>query len=310
MAVDATLLLRAATNIAHEVGSPITANVSVVFSPGHAPLAGALQSVLGSRGLTALAVPVADGETARVTAVLSRLDPSAGYAVLLKADYAELVFELLGRPDRGLKQPCDHLFCDWFMRPEGLVQTYAVDREEQERFRQHLAEALTGARSVRVTAPGGTDITLEPRDWKHTWGETYTAPVEGVANGTIVVDGFVFWGPARQPFALQVRDGRVQNLPDLDLSDPQLQMLHENLTCDGTAAVLAELGIGVNLNADPLADLMEAEMARGTCHFGFGNNLPYGGGNSSAYHGDVGVLRPTITVDGKVICRDGVYQLP
>ena len=52
---------------------------------------------------------------------------------------------------------------------------------------------------------------------------------------------------------------------------------------------------------------MESEQARGTCHFGFGHNIEYGGQNASSYHFDLVVRRPTIASDGVAICRDGQF---
>ncbi len=101
----------------------------------------------------------------------------------------------------------------------------------------------------------------------------------------------------------------MANVAALDPHDRQLGLLRSDLTQDEGAAVLAELGIGINLGADPHATVMEAEQARGTCHFGFAHNVPYGGENRSAFHGDVGVLAPSITAGGRVICQGGTYVM-
>ena len=51
---------------------------------------------------------------------------------------------------------------------------------------------------------------------------------------------------------------------------------------------------------------MESEQARGTCHFGFGMNLNYGGKIKSKKHFDLVILNPTIIVNQKLICADGI----
>ncbi|HWI62752.1 MAG TPA: hypothetical protein VNT75_12980 [Symbiobacteriaceae bacterium] len=296
------MLERAAENIARCVGTPASGTVTLLQSPGRAVIGGAVAAALNRRNIEVHTVLVANGDADVVKRTLERVEGTSGYVILLEHSFAPTVFDVLGRPDQGLKHDCRHLFCDWFLSPAGLLRTYAVDWDEQERFRARLLNALAGAQKIRVTTAAGTDITLSPRHWNSAWGEVWTAPVEFVSNGTIVVDGSVYFALTKQPFTLEIRDGRVANLHELDQSDPQQQMLWNDLTCDGQAAVLAELGIGVNLGADPRSDLMEAEQARGTCHFGFGNNVPYGGRNVSRFHGDIGVLAPTIEVDGRVIC--------
>ena len=54
--------------------------------------------------------------------------------------------------------------------------------------------------------------------------------------------------------------------------------------------------------------MMESEQARGTVHFGFGKNVMFKGGkNESGYHFDLIVRKPTLSVDGNCICRNGEY---
>lgn len=298
---------QAAGNIARSIGIPASRSVTVLYSPSKAFIANAVTAELRKLDLQVRDMLAVEGDESigdLVTRILRRIEGTSGYIVLLDTSLTAIVFEVLGRPDQGIKLGSDHLFCDWFIGLAGLIRTYAVDVREQERFRSRLLAALSG-RSIRVTTRRGTDITIVQRHWTSSWGEVYTAPLEGVANGTIVIDGCLYYGPAQEPIRLQIRDGRVASLEELNQSDPQQKMLWQDLTCDGTAPVLAEVGIGISLGADRNADIMEAEQARGTCHFGFGNNVPYGGRNISSFHGDVGVMDPTIEVDGKVICSNG-----
>jgi leucyl aminopeptidase (aminopeptidase T) len=217
------------------------------------------------------------------------------------------LFETVGRPDVGFTLPEAHIFCDWLIRLESLVRTYAIDLEELRRFRQGILAALSGAQEMHVTSAGGTDITLHPRHWHATDGEVFTAPVEDGTHGDIWVDGCAYGGPPRAPFLLEVREGRVVNLDDLG-EDEQQRWVHKDLTRDANARVLAELGIGIHPDAQWDQDLMESEQARGTCHFGFGHNRAFGGGNESSYHFDLVVRAPSIEVDGEAICTAGRYK--
>lgn len=221
-----------------------------------------------------------------------------------------LLFSIVGRPDQGIKIPTEHLFCDWLADMSSTIRTQAIDPEETESFRLRLYEKLRNAKRITITTPAGTRITVEPRTWNTFSGDTseiYTAPVERIAEGQIVVDGSAYWGPPPHPIVLKIQAGKITNLADLDKTDKQQMWMSRDLTTDENASVLAELGLGINAEANPQADLMEAEQARGTCHFGFGNNLEYGGKNSSRKHVDYVLLRPTIWVDEVCICRDGKY---
>jgi hypothetical protein len=221
-----------------------------------------------------------------------------------------LLFSIVGRPDQGIKIPTEHFFCDWLADISSTIRTQAVDPEETESFRLHLYEKLRNAKRITITTPAGTRITIEPRAWNTLSGDTneiFTAPVERIAEGQIVVDGSAYWGPPAHPIILKIQAGKIANIADLDRTDKQQMWMSRDLTTDENASVLAELGLGINTEANPQADLMEAEQARGTCHFGFGNNLEYGGKNRSRKHVDYVLLRPTIWADEICICRDGKY---
>ena len=49
---------------------------------------------------------------------------------LLQPEHAPFLFETVGRPDVGLTLRAGHLFCDWLIRPESLIRTYAIDVQE------------------------------------------------------------------------------------------------------------------------------------------------------------------------------------
>ena len=125
----------------------------------------------------------------------------------------------------------------------------------------------------------------------------------------LFIDGSAYGGPPARPIALKIRTGRAISLSELDQNEKQQQLTHQDRTKDETASMMAEFGLGINTGANPQGELMEAEQARGTCHFGFGHNLEYGGQNRSQSHVDYVLLRPNIWVDGICICRDGKYLL-
>lgn len=312
MTVLDAALKQAAHNVVQRIGHPKSQIVHVLYTPDKEVLVGAVVDELRQRGLTGqqMRVSGANGlDSTAVTEILRCADGHAGYIVLLSGRYAAQVFSGLGRPDRGLKSHNHHLFCDWFIPTPALIRTHAIDLAENDAFRRSLAAALAGATHIRITSRRGTDLTIHPRHWIRSWGELFTAPVEGITDGDLVVDGAVYDGPAKAPFTLKLRAGRVCNLGQLDPEDEQQNMLRADLSRDSQACVMAEFGLGINIGADGHGGLMEAEQSRGTCHVGFGHNLAYGGKNASAFHGDVVIMEPSIVVDGRLICRDGVYDL-
>jgi hypothetical protein len=310
--MDKDRLERCGANIAARIGDPPSQCALVVASLGKQDVAEAVARGLGHAGVEAHLLvlgPTTASGAARLQDWIRSLVPQWGLALLMQPGDAAFLFGLAGRPDQGLTLPHTHLFCDWLITPDSLVRTLGVDLHEQERFRAALLRALWGSRLLRVTTPAGTDLRLTPRAWLSSEGEVYTAPVEESVQGRVVADGPVYDRPARVPLLLSIADGRVTNVPDLDLDDDQQSMAHKDLLRDPCARRVAELGLGVNLGADPDAEIMEGEQARGTCHVGFGANHAFGGATECRYHVDFCMRAPSIEVDGRVICREGRYTL-
>ncbi len=316
----------AAANIAVAIGKPRSGSALVVCSPVKKSLAEEVCRELLAVGVSPSLLDLGDASPGHdpesVKARVRQVASSWGVAVLASWRDAEFVFDVVGRPDRGIKLPQEHLYCDFCLSLPGLVRTTGVDLAEVSRFSDCVIRALAGASDgIRVTTSAGTDMTVVPRRWNRASGEVFTAPVEGIASGTIVVDGCAYGGPPKSPFTLRIERGRVVNLNELDREDEQQGMAFTDLTRDGNAAMLAEFGIGVNPGARRDADLMEAEQARGTCHFDFGHNIEYGGANTSCYHFGFVILCPTIAADetdagtrtiaspARVIARDGRFLI-
>jgi hypothetical protein len=172
-----------------------------------------------------------------------------------------------------------------------------------------IIDALTGARSVRITSPGGSDLHLDiggrrfvtdvritdtERGCNLPCGEVYVAPVEDGAEGLVVADGSIGGeGPPPSPVFLDVEAGRVSAVR---CADPTWQTrITELLDTDEGARVIAELGIGLNPKARLVGIMLEDEKASRTAHVAFGSNIGIPGGvNESATHIDYLIHRPTI----------------
>ncbi|PZR66754.1 MAG: leucyl aminopeptidase [Candidatus Dormiibacter spiritus] len=197
-----------------------------------------------------------------------------------------------------------------------------ADFEAQGPIIESVRALLTSARAVRVTAPGGTslDMSLEGREamqitaLARTPGtrsatpdlEAFIAPVEGTAEGVLVVDGSASnLGLIRTPVMMEISGGRVTSISGGQEADRISANLRE-ANHEG-AYVIAELGIGLNPNGLVRGHIIEDEGAYGTAHVALGNNTNFTGGkNWAPVHFDHVFHRPTITLDGVEVMVDGV----
>lgn len=311
--MDDALIENAVWNLLARLGTRVRAPVVVICSEGKQRLGFGLVAALVSQGLAfdllVLQNPPRHADLARA-ATQARWAAECGSVVLLiEPVHAAWLFATVGRPDTGLLVPGEHLYCDWLLSYAGLLRILQADHAPLVAWRSQLVRALAGARVVHVTTPAGTDLEVHIGPWQAMDGEVCAALWPDGVSGRLVVDGALYDGPPGQPVALEVINGRITNLDALDLSDRQQAMLHADLTRDGNAGLIAELGLGINPCARPDAGIMEAEMARGTAHVGFGENRTMGGTTASVSHVDVGLLRPTLVVDGRVVCAGGSYSI-
>lgn len=301
-------LQRAAENMLRELGQPPSGNVLLICSQEKSVLAAQLASVLDEQSIENHTLLLGSRLSSSLDELRHLVEDIAGrwgLVVLLEPQHASFLFKVIGRPDLGIRIPEKYLLCDWLATLPTLIRTYDVDWDQLLARRQNLLARLAGAKEVHISMAAGAEIVLHPRSWRATSGEVFTAPIERLTEGSILVDGCVYGGPPEIPFLLKIDKGQVSNLNDLDMEDRQQKWVRTDLTRDKNSPVLAEFGIGINPGALANSDLMEAELALGTCHFGFGNNLAYGGMNPSSYHFDLVVLSPTITVDGTVLMHAG-----
>ena len=202
-----------------------------------------------------------------------------------------------------------------------------IDYEAMARSAWKLIDRFADARSVHITAPGGTDLVMEIEDRPFLTdvratvemgcnlpcGEIYNAPVETGTDCLLVVDGSIGdVGNVADPLFITIKKGRIEK------SESQNAGLVETVTeltgIDAEASLLGELGIGVNPGAKLTGNLLEDEKAFRTAHIAFGNNedMP-GGRNRSATHRDFLFYDPTFDVtfkDGssRILIENGEFR--
>jgi leucyl aminopeptidase (aminopeptidase T) len=199
-----------------------------------------------------------------------------------------------------------------------LARVMSADMDGLRRRGGAIAEALTAGSEVRITSAEGSDFTfsVEGRNGipdagdltaagafgNLPCGEGFIAPVEGTAQGRLVVDGSIATlGIVDAPVEMTVEAGLLT-----DASGEMGAALLELLAVGGDGGRnVAELGIGTNEKATLTGNVIEDEKLLGTCHIAFGASAAIGGTVQVPVHLDCVVMRPTVAVDGTELVRDG-----
>jgi leucyl aminopeptidase (aminopeptidase T) len=131
-------------------------------------------------------------------------------------------------------------------------------------------------------------------------GESYIAPLEGTARGSLLIDGSLAeFGVLHGPLTVEIEQGRA-----VRFSGPDAAWLEKRLATP-EARNVGELGLGTNDKAILCGNILEDEKVYGTVHVAFGSNATFGGTVSAGIHIDGIILNALVSVDGRVIVRDG-----
>ncbi|MGB9866773.1 MAG: aminopeptidase [Bacillota bacterium] len=202
----------------------------------------------------------------------------------------------------------------------------AVDYHKVAQDTKGIAQLLSEADTAEVTSPEGTKLIMSlkgrigladdgiyaapGRAGNLPAGEAYIAPVEGVAEGQIVV--LPGWYPRlEQTMVLRISAGRVVDVSGGGAVGEELAATFGLSQQSPTHTVIArrvvgELGVGTNPNAKRTDIVLEAEKIRGTVHVGIGDNSHMGGVNVADFHQDFVIPRATLVLDGqRVVMKDG-----
>jgi leucyl aminopeptidase (aminopeptidase T) len=187
-----------------------------------------------------------------------------------------------------------------------------------------VARRVNTAESITVTTPYGTNISFSVTGRKALpdtgiltkpgsfgnlpAGEVYLAPLEGTANGKLVLQ----WGPTRaleSPITLTVKHGYVVGVEG---DEPYAARLRAKLDERSENANIAELGIGTNDKARRPDNILESEKILGTIHIALGDNSSFGGTVQAPFHQDFVFFRPTVVLIDKegtrtTLMKDGKF---
>lgn len=186
-----------------------------------------------------------------------------------------------------------------------------------------LVARMSTLQTIRVTSPAGTDIIMPMKGRKAiastglirsrgAWGnlptgEAYLAPLEGLSNGVVVVDGSMATvGLVNDPIRIKVENGFATDIT----GGAEAQRLIELLEPHGAdGRNVAEFGIGTNDRAILTGVILEDEKVMGTIHIAFGDNKSMGGTVRAASHLDGLVKQPTVWFDDECIMKDGEFLI-
>lgn len=206
------------------------------------------------------------------------------------------------------------------MMVEGAM---TVDFEALRRTTEAVRDRLTEAEEVHVISGPGTDVTfsVEGRPgfsldgyFREEYGfaalppgEAPICPVEGTANGTVVVDvSMDNIGAVEEPIVMTFEDGDVTGIDGGVEAEELAAIVEAN---EEGARNLAEFAIGTNPKAKFIGNLAEDKKRLGTVHFAIGDNESLGGSVRSDIHLDGVVNAPTVELDGEAILVEGDLRI-
>lgn len=183
-----------------------------------------------------------------------------------------------------------------------------------------VANRLAEGKKVRLTTPGGTDLQMditgrrgnalycvvEPGEFSTVpTVEANTSPIEGSANGKIVVDASIPYlgiGLLKEPIQVEVRNGFITKIE----GGYQADILKKDLESqkDKNVFNIAEMGLGLNPKCRMIGIMLEDEGVMGTAHIGIGTSITLGGNIKTSCHYDLIMWKAKVEVDGKVIIED------
>ncbi|ADQ13772.1 aminopeptidase [Halanaerobium hydrogeniformans] len=205
-----------------------------------------------------------------------------------------------------------------------MIRTLGADYDKISNLSKKFAAKLDQSKEVKITTAKGTELSFSIAGRKATAdtgiivnkgeygnlpaGEAFTAPVEGSANGTLVIDGAIAGiNDMDEDIVVTIKDGLVKKIEGGKAAAEIRELLSS--ADDENVYNIAELGIGTNEEAQLSSSLLEAEKVFGTVHIAFGDNASMGGNVEAAIHIDGVILEPNLYLDGEAVIEKGKHLI-
>ncbi len=198
-----------------------------------------------------------------------------------------------------------------------MARTLNADYKKIEKYTVRLARLLTQARTAHLVTRRGSNLYLElgkrpghpdtgivhrPGDFSNLpAGEAYIAPIEGTAQGQLVIDGSMApIGLLKRDLIFVIEKGHIKSI-----ANDSGYFINIFKKYGPNSTNVAELGIGTNYFAKITGEVLEDEKVLSTVHIAFGNNFAFGGKISVPIHLDGVIKEPTLYLDGKRVMKNG-----
>ncbi len=185
---------------------------------------------------------------------------------------------------------------------------------------------LAKGRKVHVTSSFGTDVRfeLDPKRPIHVGdslarnpgdmnmfpdGEIALSPIEESVEGMIVVDRWMqgIGEIVDKPIKMRFKGGKCQSITG-GIEAHTLKALVES-EGDKYSRYIGEFAIGINPWARVTGNPhREGKKVVGSVHMAIGTGAALGGKYRSTLHLDGLMLRPVVTIDGKILFKEGVLK--
>ena len=203
---------------------------------------------------------------------------------------------------------------------EMFLASLDIDYDALTGLGQRLISVMEKKGEIHLTCPRGTDLRFraDGRFWINDdgkplppsipiphyvhnlpVGEVFVAPIEDSAYGVVYPKSLP--GSMTTGICVEFR-GKEKALISVEKGFGFMKHRLEKAT--GNPYCMAEFAFGTN----PCGDMLLAtEKAYGTCHFAIGQNTWLGGQNESSIHWDFLIDKPTVTIDGEPVLKNGDF---
>jgi leucyl aminopeptidase (aminopeptidase T) len=218
-----------------------------------------------------------------------------------------------------------------------------VDYAALQRTASKVQSAITAGKQIRITAPNGTNLTLDVTERQvfasdgvvssedryamgpacQVWlpaGEVYFTPKPGTAQGTFVADNFFYQGQHVKNLKLEFNAGKLVSLTGDRSPGLEALMKRYDECKEQGKDLFAAVDIGINPNVKTPSSRgapgvggsspggggkFVSWVAEGTVTIGIGNNSWAGGENKVAFDLFAHLPTSTLAIDGKNLIEEG-----
>ena len=206
---------------------------------------------------------------------------------------------------------------------DSFLRTMKTDWRKLGVYTRKIAGKLNSAQKITISTDAGTLLTFETGGHvasvddgrimsKGTFGnlpagEACLIPLEGTAEGVLVIDGSfsLVEGMIKEPLILTFKEGKVikaeGNRCAAELEKIFVKYRHSSRT-------LAEFGIGTHDTAVLCGNILEDKKVRGTAHFVIGDTLSNESTDKSSIRLDAVLLQPSVWINDKLLIDHGEHR--